>query len=163
MMGHVLISPKIHASPFVWNVGHRAFAAWMYSLLWLSRNGRADIFPSTLTREFGATAKNTAALLAEGMWFASGDDIAVPQRVVNAWGHEIHLWKFGPLETSRPHIPEALRIAVYERDGFNCLHCSAVENLTLDHVIPFSKGGPDTFENLQTLCRSCNSRKGARV
>ena len=63
----------------------------------------------------------------------------------------------------RRHIPDDLRMAVYERDGFQCLHCGEVENLTLDHIHPYSLGGEDTFENLQTLCRSCNSRKGARV
>jgi hypothetical protein len=63
----------------------------------------------------------------------------------------------------RAHIPDALRSAVYERDGYACLHCGAMERLSLDHIHPWSLGGPDTLENLQTLCRPCNSRKGARV
>lgn len=66
-------------------------------------------------------------------------------------------WKF------RPSIPKALRSAVYERDGHTCLHCGATDSLTLDHILPYSLGGPDSLDNLQTLCRSCNSRKGARV
>lgn len=64
---------------------------------------------------------------------------------------------------SRRHIPDAIRLAVYERDGYACLHCGATEALSLDHIHPYSMGGEDTLENLQTLCRSCNSRKGARV
>ncbi len=63
----------------------------------------------------------------------------------------------------RPYIPFPLRVAVYRRDGFACLHCGAAQRLTLDHIYPFSKGGPDTYENLQTLCLRCNIRKGARV
>lgn len=63
----------------------------------------------------------------------------------------------------RKKIPDALRLKVYERDGYACLHCGTTERLSLDHIHPFSLGGPDTFENLQTLCRPCNSRKGARV
>lgn len=63
----------------------------------------------------------------------------------------------------RRHIPDALRRAVYERDGFACLHCGVSEGLSLDHIHPYSMGGEDTFDNLQTLCRPCNSRKGARV
>lgn len=64
---------------------------------------------------------------------------------------------------ARRHIPDALRFAVYERDGWACLHCGATENLSLDHIYPYSLGGPDTLDNLQTLCRPCNSRKGARI
>lgn len=57
-------------------------------------------------------------------------------------------------------IPRLLRLRVFERDGYACLHCGTQENLSCDHIVPESKGGPTTFENLQTLCRSCNSRKG---
>lgn len=64
---------------------------------------------------------------------------------------------------SRRKIPDALRLAIYERDGFACLHCGTTEGLSLDHIHPYSLGGDDTFDNLQTLCRPCNSRKGARV
>ena len=63
----------------------------------------------------------------------------------------------------RRRIPDSVRLAVYERDGLACLHCGVTENLSLDHIHPFSLGGLDTVENLQTLCRSCNSRKGAKV
>lgn len=60
------------------------------------------------------------------------------------------------------YIPDALRWAVWERDDFRCVECGARRYLVCDHVHPFSKGGPTTFENLQTLCRTCNSRKGDR-
>lgn len=63
----------------------------------------------------------------------------------------------------RDHIPVALRRAVYQRDGYHCLRCGATAGLSLDHIIPWSQGGPDTFDNLQTLCGPCNSSKGARV
>lgn len=63
----------------------------------------------------------------------------------------------------RPPIPASLRREVYARDGYACLHCGATEHLSLDHIHPWSLGGPDTLENLQTLCKPCNSRKGTRV
>lgn len=51
---------------------------------------------------------------------------------------------------------------IFSRDGNRCKHCGATDNLTIDHITPVSKGGSDNPENLQTLCRSCNSKKGAR-
>jgi hypothetical protein len=60
-------------------------------------------------------------------------------------------------------IPEPLRWEVWERDNFTCLHCGVRRFLTIDHIHPESKGGELTLDNLQTLCRSCNSRKGART
>jgi hypothetical protein len=59
-------------------------------------------------------------------------------------------------------IPEGLRWAVFERDGFACKGCGSRRKLRADHLIPESKGGPTTLENLQTLCNRCNSKKGAR-
>lgn len=59
-------------------------------------------------------------------------------------------------------ITEFLRWAVFERDNFTCKKCGSRSRLTADHILAESKGGEATMENLQTLCRSCNSRKGAK-
>ncbi|MFP3986934.1 HNH endonuclease [Streptomyces sp. E11-3] len=66
-------------------------------------------------------------------------------------------------QVSRAAIPPEVRAAVFERDGHACVHCGAAEDLTLDHVYPWSLGGPDTEANLRVLCRPCNSSKGDRV
>lgn len=58
-------------------------------------------------------------------------------------------------------IPPDIRWEVWERDNFTCRHCGVRRHLSVDHIIAESKGGPMTLDNLQTLCRSCNSRKGA--
>jgi hypothetical protein len=55
-----------------------------------------------------------------------------------------------------------LRAYVFARDGMRCMRCGSTESLTVDHVIPVIHGGSDEVGNLQTLCRSCNSKKGAR-
>lgn len=68
-----------------------------------------------------------------------------------------------PPPTKRDPIPAAVRFFVFERDGYRCAQCGTAEDLTIDHIYPKSLGGADTEDNLQTLCRSCNSRKGARV
>ena len=50
---------------------------------------------------------------------------------------------------------------VYRRDNFECVYCGDYnrKTLTLDHVVPQSKGGKDTWDNLVTACRKCNSEK----
>ncbi len=58
-----------------------------------------------------------------------------------------------------------LRNEVYERDGYECLACgeSDISQLSLDHVIPKSKGGMSIRLNLQTLCKACNEDKGDKI
>ena len=55
---------------------------------------------------------------------------------------------------------ELTRQNVFKRDGFECKYCGTDNNLTLDHVIPRSKGGKSTWSNLITACKSCNAKKG---
>lgn len=49
---------------------------------------------------------------------------------------------------------------IMKRDGNRCLYCGSRQNLTIDHVMPRSRGGRDTWENLATACNDCNVRKG---
>lgn len=54
------------------------------------------------------------------------------------------------------------RTGIFVRDDYECQYCGApAENL--DHVIPQSKGGPNTWENLVAACIKCNSYKGNRM
>lgn len=46
--------------------------------------------------------------------------------------------------------------------GRRCLSCRSTNNISIDHIIPISKGGQHNCLNVQPLCRSCNSKKGAR-
>ncbi|MBU0687417.1 MAG: HNH endonuclease [Candidatus Margulisbacteria bacterium] len=49
---------------------------------------------------------------------------------------------------------------IYLRDNHTCQYCGKSGNLTIDHVIPKSRGGNDTWENIVTCCVRCNNRKG---
>jgi hypothetical protein len=60
-------------------------------------------------------------------------------------------------------IPPAIRAEVWRRDGGACVDCQATEYLEFDHVIPWSRGGATSVNNLQLLCRRCNLAKGARI
>ena len=62
-----------------------------------------------------------------------------------------------PRDTHRRKIT---RRAVFARDGWTCQYCGARSNLTVDHVIPRSKGGTSTWENIVASCAPCNRRKG---
>jgi 5-methylcytosine-specific restriction endonuclease McrA len=53
-------------------------------------------------------------------------------------------------------------LALLGRIGGKCAHCGTTERISRDHINPLSKGGSDTIDNIQPLCRSCNSRKGAK-
>lgn len=49
---------------------------------------------------------------------------------------------------------------IYKRDDHTCQYCGSTKNLTIDHIVPRSKGGQNTWSNLVTCCYSCNIRKG---
>jgi hypothetical protein len=64
------------------------------------------------------------------------------------------------LQVTRIIIPEQLRNEIFERDNYKCTKCQSDKELQLDHIIPFSKGGKTEKSNLQTLCKTCNLKKG---
>lgn len=61
------------------------------------------------------------------------------------------------------HIPHDVKNAVWQRDGGKCVECAATDYLEFDHIIPYSKGGANTVNNVQLLCRRCNLAKGDRI
>ena len=89
------------------------------------------------------------------------------------------------LDTSREirrgtHVPTVIRLRQYvhvpfrqlpltrrnllQRDHHTCQYCGARDQpLSVDHVLPRSRGGTDTWENVTTACLSCNVRKGNRT
>lgn len=54
------------------------------------------------------------------------------------------------------------RRAVFARDGWECQYCGRRGSLTMDHVVPRSKGGDTSWENVVACCATCNRRKGDR-
>lgn len=54
-------------------------------------------------------------------------------------------------------------VAIRERDGRACVYCGHTKYLTLDHLLPLSRGGDNDERNLAMACRPCNSKKGART
>lgn len=66
-------------------------------------------------------------------------------------------------ERDTRHITADIRSEVWYRDGGRCVMCGATEYLEFDHVIPRSKGGATSADNLQILCRKCNSEKSDSI
>jgi 5-methylcytosine-specific restriction endonuclease McrA len=59
---------------------------------------------------------------------------------------------------------ELSRRNIYRRDNYQCQYCGKkTQVLTIDHIIPRSRGGEDTWENLVTACDKCNNMKGSRT
>ena len=52
---------------------------------------------------------------------------------------------------------------IYKRDKNKCQYCGSTKSLTIDHVIPRSRGGKDTWENLVVACSPCNIKKGDKM
>jgi hypothetical protein len=61
------------------------------------------------------------------------------------------------------YISRHVATEVWERDGGQCRICGAREYLEYDHIIPRSKGGATSVNNLQLLCRKCNSEKSDKI
>ena len=55
------------------------------------------------------------------------------------------------------------RNMIYKRDGYSCQYCGSTRNLTIDHVIPRSRGGDGSWENLVCCCSKCNVSKGNKL
>ncbi len=104
--------------------------------------------------------------------FPSGDPIGDVEHMLEPLIEQaivvdaVPLWIGRRSPASRSHrrsISPRTRREVFERDAYRCRHCGGWHDLTIDHIHPLSKGGTNAFDNLQTLCKTCNNRKGDRV
>ena len=68
-----------------------------------------------------------------------------------------------PDPNRRKPLSQSVRTAVFERDEYACTKCGVRRGLSVDHIYPVSAGGTNDMDNLRTLCKSCNSSKGARI
>jgi 5-methylcytosine-specific restriction endonuclease McrA len=77
------------------------------------------------------------------------------------WPHVIRLLHF--VRVPRAVKRKISRKALFARDGHKCVYCGSTGRLTLDHVVPRSRGGDSVWENVVTSCAPCNLRKGNRT
>ena len=79
--------------------------------------------------------------------------LQIPEHIRLTSGNPERHWKAPPVS----------RREVFRRDNHTCQYCGRLAHLTLDHVIPRSKGGTHTWDNVVTACEKCNSAKGDRL
>jgi 5-methylcytosine-specific restriction endonuclease McrA len=60
-------------------------------------------------------------------------------------------------------VPPVSRRELLRRDGYRCQYCGTSKNLTIDHVMPRSKGGAHSWDNVVIACESCNGQKGDKL
>ena len=78
------------------------------------------------------------------------------------WPHVIRLVTY--ISVPRTVQRKISRRALFARDGWRCVYCGTSDGrLTLDHVVPRSRGGDSVWENVVTACAPCNHRKGSRT
>lgn len=66
-------------------------------------------------------------------------------------------------DTPARGISQKVKDLVWNRDGGQCVICGSNRNLEFDHIIPYSKGGSNTYRNIQLLCEPCNRRKSNKI
>ena len=107
----------------------------------------------TVRRAAVLLLKDKAEILEHAEWELRAESVSLPRPVV------IRLISYArvPRDTNRRKIT---RRAVFARDRWTCQYCGSRGNLTVDHVVPRSKGGLSSWDNIVTSCAPCNRRKG---
>ncbi|MHB0979023.1 MAG: HNH endonuclease [Thermoleophilia bacterium] len=99
--------------------------------------------------------KDRAEILESGGFDLRAKHLSLPQPLV------IKLRSYVQIPRSDRRLLS--RRVVLARDGHCCQYCGSTRHLTLDHVIPRSRGGGTSWDNVVTSCSQCNTRKGAHL
>ena len=111
----------------------------------------------TVRRAVVLVLKERAEVVERSEWALHSENLTFPRPVV------IRLISYVRIPRDA-HSRKITRRAVFARDKFTCQYCgSARGSLTVDHVIPRSKGGSSAWDNIVTCCAPCNRRKGDRL
>ena len=111
----------------------------------------------TVRRATVLLLKRRAEILEEGGWRLHAESLTIPRPVV------IRLVTYVRIPRDA-HSRKITRRAIFARDRWTCQYCGRERGkLTVDHVIPRSKGGSSAWDNIVTCCAPCNRRKGDRL
>ncbi|TML28891.1 MAG: HNH endonuclease [Actinobacteria bacterium] len=107
----------------------------------------------TVRRAAVLLLKDKAEIVEHASWELRSESLTLPRPVVIRLVTYVRV----PRDTHRRKIT---RRAVFARDRWTCQYCGSRSNLTVDHVVPRSKGGASSWDNIVTSCAPCNRRKG---
>ena len=107
----------------------------------------------TVRRAVVLLLKDKAEVIEHGDWHLHAATTSLARPIVIRLVSYVRI----PRDTHRRKIT---RRAVFARDSWTCQYCGSRSNLTVDHVVPRSKGGTSSWENIVASCAPCNRRKG---
>jgi 5-methylcytosine-specific restriction endonuclease McrA len=110
----------------------------------------------TVRRAIVLVLKEKAEMLEIGSRQLRSESVTLPHPLVIRLVTYVRV----PRDTGRRRIT---RRAVFARDSWTCQYCGRTSHLTVDHVVPRSRGGTSAWENIVTSCAPCNRRKGDRT
>jgi len=111
----------------------------------------------TVRRAAVLVLKQRAEILEQSQWALHAESLTMPRPVV------IRLIAYVRIPRDA-HSRKITRRAIFARDQWTCQYCGNERGtLTIDHVIPRSKGGSSAWDNIVTCCAPCNRRKGDRL
>lgn len=143
--------------PKVAQAGPRAGWIYVCALAYCSRNRTNGFIPAGAIKgltAFGNPKKHVDALVKVGLWDISPGGYSIRDYQPPITVH--------PMRAAWDAMRAAIAPLIFARDGYRCLLCGASRPLTVDHHVAIVNGGTNDLTNLRTLCRPCNSRKGAR-
>ncbi len=162
-MGHFKVTDHLASHPSATRTDLAAIGFWVIAGAWCAQHSPDGFVPAHMLQCLRGTPELADALVKTGLWKRRRGGYAFMQEVpASPKAPPLPMCGWS-LDEHRRKIPREVKRRVYERDEFRCVLCGETEDLTLDHILPWSLGGLDTVQNLRVLCRPCNSKKGARV
>ncbi len=140
-------------------------------VVWPSRATQASAVPQKVVSEILASLENKGVIVRIGETTRTGTayKVCIPEQIEACRDAMKNAKAVSPV----PDVDEKIdyynvqenRLSIYERDGYTCYKCGKLLtrwDATLDHILPVSRGGTNTKENLITCCLMCNSRRRNR-
>lgn len=106
---------------------------------------------TTVKKAVTLTWRNKVEMVEIGEQILRSPNADYPLPVVIRLKNHVRYNPFRRVELNRKNL--------FRRDNNTCVYCGSKESLTLDHVLPKSRGGKTTWENVVTACHTCNNRK----